>query len=199
MRFALVPLLAGTCWPAVMAGQPVCADISSVDFGNRVIVAEGEARPGSYGVFNGPGPAGPIRLTNGRYYEWDGLPETPVGTRKPDWVTKIEGELLVHPPQSGGVRVLRLSRTHLTGTGSFTYVLAFMCQRGSVSKVFEASGQGLKLESVTDAAIDLSVAVWAKHDDHASPSKVVSLRYEWSPRSRRYVRASSNGACPWMP
>ena len=199
MRLAFALLLIGILRPPALAAQSACTDISSVDFRNRVIVARRAARPVFYGVFNGPAPDGPIRLSNGHFYDWDGAPRTSNRNTAPDWLTEIDRDLVVHPPQSSGVRVLSLVRTHLTGTGSFTYIFGFTCQNGDVTKVFEASGQGLKLRTITDSAMVVDVAVWAERDVHASPSRVVSLHYVWSPRLKRYVRSSSNAACPWMP
>ena len=192
-------LLIGTLRPPILAGQSACTDISSFDFPNRVIVAHREAHPVFYGTFNGPAPGGTIRLRNGRFYEWDEPTGVSKKNTKPDWLTEINRDLVVHPPQSAGVRLLSLVRTHLSGTGSFTYILGFTCQDGSLSKIFEASGQGLNLVKVTDAAMDLAVAIWAERDSHSSPSSVVSLHYVWSPRLKRYVRSSSNAACLWMP
>jgi hypothetical protein len=185
--------------PPVLARDSACVDISSVDFKNYLFVARRETRPVSYGAFNGPAPGGPIRLRNGRFYEWDETPEVSPGNSKPDWLTEIGRDLIVHPRQSAGIRVLSLTRTHLTGTGSFTYIFAFACRNGAVTKIFEASGEGVKLTDVTDAAMDIDVAVWAKGDAHASPSRIVPLHYVWSPESKRFLRSSSNAACPWMP
>jgi hypothetical protein len=199
MRLASALLLIGILCPAVLAAQSACTDISSVDFHNRVLVARRATHPVFYGIFNGPAPGGPIRLSDGRFYDWDAAPGISDRNAAPDWLTEIDRDLVVQPPQSAGVRVLSLVRTHLTGTGSFTYIFGFACQDGHVSKIFEASGQGLKLGKITDSAMVMDVAVWAERDAHASPSRVVSLHYVWSPRLRRYARSSSNAACPWMP
>lgn len=167
MRLAAVLFLAGILRPMAGAEQSGCREISLVDFRNRVIVARRETRPLFYGLFNGPAPGGPIRLRDGRSYDWDLTPGDSGRKPPPDWLTEIDRDVVVRPPRSGAVRVLSLTRTHLTGTGSFTYIFGFTCQEGVVRKIFEASGQGIKLGTATDSVMVVDVAVWVEGDAHA--------------------------------
>jgi hypothetical protein len=193
------------CAPVTLAAS--CRDIAKVDFRNRVILAPSYTGKPFYGLFNGPGPGGPLRLRNGMFLKWDGPAEMTrpsaeqrdENLRKPDWKTTIEQDVLLNPAGSSGVRVLTLHQNHLTGTGAFTYVFAFACRSGSLSKIFEASGEGLQLERATANSIEVSVGIWADADSHASPSRVEHLRYRWSPVLKRFIRESSNAACPWLP
>ena len=182
-----------------------CRDIASVDFHNQVILAKSDSGKPFYGTFNGPGPGGPLRLRDGVFLEWDLTPEMwamlspeerEETNRKPDWKTTIQQDITL---ASMDVRLLVLDKVHQTGTGSFSYIFGFQCAAGSLRKVFEASGQWVKLERTTENGMDISVFVWGKDDAHCCPRREVHLRYRWSPSLKRFVRESSNGACPWLP
>lgn len=184
-----------------------CRDIASVDFRNQVIRARSESWP-DYGLFNGPGPGGPLRLRDGVFLQWDltpgmwsmlsseGRAET---NAKPDWKTTIQQDITLHPTATKAVRLLVLDQVHLTGTGSFTYIFGFQCAAGSLTKVFEASGEGIRLERTTESGMEIAVAIWNKDDAHCCPRREVHLRYRWSPSLKRFVRGSSNAACRWLP
>lgn len=117
-------------------------------------------------------------------------------TYAPDWRTTIRQD---HPLPASGIRLLVLEQNHLTGTGSFTYIFGFHCGAGSLRQIFEASGQGLKLERLTANGMDISVAIWSNGDPHCCPRRKVHLTYLWSPSRKRFLRQSSNAACPWLP
>ena len=175
-----------------------CHDISSVDFRNLVIPAKAYSGKPYYGLFNGPGPGGPLRLRNGVFYQWDGG-EHDKDNAKPDWETTIQQDILLHPAGSDAVRVIVLDQVHQTGTGSFTYVFAFQCDAGSLNKVFEGSGEGVKLDRATGNGMDITVGVWGENDRHASPGREEHLRYRWVPSLKGFVRESSKATCPWLP
>jgi hypothetical protein len=176
-----------------------CRDIASVDFRNQVIPARSGSGRSYYGEFNGPGPGGPLRLRDGVFLQWDFPEEREDTNRKPDWETTIQEDITLHPTAAMDVRLLVLDQVHLTGTGSFTYIFGFQCAAGSLRKVFEASGEGVKLERTTENGMNISVGIWGKGDAHCCPRREVHLRYRWSPSLRRFVRESSNAACPWLP
>ena len=176
-----------------------CHDISTVDFRNLVIpAATYSGKPYYGGSFNGPGPGGPLRLRNGVFYQWDGG-ERDKNDRKPDWETSIQRDVLLHAAGSDAIRVIVLDQVHQTGTGSFMYVFAFQCDAGSLKKVFEGSGQGVKLERATANGMDITVGVWGDNDAHCCPGRQEHLRYRWVPSLKRFVRESSKAACPWLP
>jgi hypothetical protein len=185
-----------------------CRDIASVDFRNQVIRARSDSGKPYYGVFNGPGPGGPLRLRDGVFLQWDLTPgmwamlspdEREETNGKPDWKTTIQQDITLHPTPTMDVRLLVLDQVHLTGTGSFTYIFGFQCAAGSLTKVFEASAEGIRFERTTENGMDISVAIWNKDDAHCCPRREVHLRYRWSPSLKRFVRDSSNAACPWLP
>ena len=194
---------------APLASGAACRDVASIDFRNRVIRAASDLGETDYGIFNGPGPGGPLRLRDGAFLQWDGITsrmwsEMPADERKeikqkPDWKTTIEQDTLIRPIGSGGIRVLVLSRVHLTGTGAFTYVFGFRCSSGSLQEIFEASGEGIKLERATDNGIEINVAIWSQNDAHCCPSRHERLRYIWSPARKRFAREPSNAVIPWLP
>lgn len=198
----------GLYW-SLLASWAACRDVASIDFRNRVIPAASDLGKADYGTFNGPGPGGPLRLRDGLFLQWDRITsriwsEMPAEEReeikqKPDWKTTIEQDTLIRPTGSGGIRVLVLSQVHLTGTGAFTYVFGFRCSSGSLQKIFEASGEGVKFERATDNGIEVTVAVWSQDDAHCCPSREERLRYIWSPARKRVVREPSNAAIPWLP
>ena len=185
-----------------------CRDIASVDFSNQAILARNGAGKPYYGLFNGPGPGGPLRLRDGVFLEWDLSPgmwamlspeEREETNGKPDWKTTIREVATLHLTATTDVRLLVLDQVHMTGTGAFTYIFGFQCVAGSLRKVFEASGQCVNLERTTGGGMDISVFVWGKDDAHCCPRREVHLRYRWSPSLKRFVRESSNAACPWLP
>ena len=182
-----------------------CRDIGSVDFRNQVIHANSDSWP-DYGLFNGPGPGGPLRLRDGVFLQRDLTPgmwsqlsseERSEADARPDWKTTIQQDITLNTTK--GVRLLVLEKVHLTGTGSFTYIFGFQCAAGSLTKVFEASGEGIRLERTTERGMEIAVAIWNKNDAHCCPLREVHIRYRWSPSLKRFVRDSSNAACPWLP
>ncbi len=146
-------------------------------------------------------------MQDGVFLEWDlstPLSGISAGDRdqlkqKPDWRTTIERDLIIQPGGSGGVRILVLNRNHLTGTGSYTYVFGFRCNAGSVDKIFEASGQGVRFDKATDSAIDITVGIWRPSDPHCCPSREEHLRYVWSQARKRFVRERPGVDVPWLP
>ncbi len=186
-----------------------CRDIATVDFRNSVIQAKPYSGRPFYGPFNGPGAGGDFRLRDGVFPEYEGftprelaalsVKERKEVTSKPDWETTIEHDEVWRPGGTSNLRVLVLSQVHLTGTGAFIYVLAFECNARAVRKVFEASGEGVKLERTTADGIDISVGVWGSGDGHCCPSRVVDLHYTWSPQKHQFIRKGSNAEVPWLP
>jgi hypothetical protein len=159
-------------------------------------------------LFNGPGPGGPLRFHDGVFLQWDLTPEMwsvlsseerAETNAKPDWKTVIQQDITLHPPATKAVRLLVLDQLHLTGTGSFTYIFGFQCTAGLLAKVFEASGEGLRLERTNESGMDIAVAIWNKDDAHCCPRREVHLKYRWSPSLKRFARDSSNAACRWLP
>jgi hypothetical protein len=147
-------------------------------------------------------------MRDGVFLQWDLTPgmwamlspeEREETNRKPDWKTTIQQDVTLHLTATTDVRLLVLDQVHLTGTGSFTYIFGFQCAAGSLRKVFEASGEGVNLKRTTKNDMEISVGIWGKNDGHCCPRREVLLRYHWSPSLKRFVRESSNAACPWLP
>lgn len=186
-----------------------CRDIATVDFRNSVIHAKLNSGKRFYGPFNGPGAGGDFLLRDGVFPEYEGFTPREIAalpakerkevTSKPDWETTIEQDKVWRPGGSSDLRLLVLSQVHRTGTGAFLYVLAFECNAGTVRKVFEASGEGVKLERITADGMDISVGVWGRGDGHCCPSRVVDLHYTWSPQKHQFIRKESNAEAPWLP
>ena len=195
-----VTILLALLIAGVGQGAGACSDIATVNFRNFIFEAALHNAK-YYGSFNGSAPAGPLKLSNGLLLEWD-WPNgqvPPEYKNQPDWRTEIVNDVAVKPQGSVGVRVLALSKSHLTGTGWFSYIFAFDCQGGEIRKIFEASGEGVGLARVTPAELVLRVGVWKPEDSHADPSIKITVQYRWSPESQRYVRTTSNAQCPWIP
>jgi hypothetical protein len=194
-------------WPSCAVAQ-ACRDIAKFDFRNSVIRGTGNTGEHNYGLFNGPGPDGAFRFRDGVFLEWDLPPQEtaspsaaerkqPVG--RPDWETTIEQDKVWRPGGSSDLRVLALNKSHSSGTGAFNYIFVFECNAGSVRKVFEGSGEGVRLERTTADGIEISVGLWGKEDAHCCPSRVVRLRYSWAPRQHRFIRKEANSEAPWLP
>jgi hypothetical protein len=153
-----------------MAWTVQCTNIAKVDFANRTLTV---AKQGAKQVFH---------FHQGVAFEY----EEP-GNDKPDWQTTIQQDVVVKPLPSSTVRFLTLYRNHLTGSGSWTYVVGLACSQGRMRKVFQASGMFMKVGQISPKLVEISMPVWKPSDALCCPSAHKELRYAWDPQTHRYA------------
>ncbi|MBL8177294.1 MAG: hypothetical protein JNK48_21645 [Bryobacterales bacterium] len=184
-----------------LTGATRCRDIASADLRNAVLEAARDSGGHDYGLWNGPAPGGALRMRDGVAWQWDGGPwgKHVRQGRPPDWKTSIEQDVLLAESASSGTRLLVLEQVQLTGSNAYTYILGFQCVAGAVKKVFEASGQGVRLERVRRDGMDIKVGIWGEKDAHCCPGREALVKYSWRPARGGFVRESSNALCWWLP
>jgi hypothetical protein len=157
-----------------------CGDIRSFDFRNASIPIAAKDEGGS---------SGPdlFRLQNGRGFS-SGDPDS---AQSHDWQLDLVTDRLEQPDHLTWIRVIVVNKDHLTGTGSWQYVMAFDCQHGSLVSLFQYGSEGVELKRLSEETLVLYQAIWKKGDPHCCPSGHTVLAYRWNPSRHRYERASS--------
>ena len=84
-----------------------CSDITVLDFKNATVIATGRT----------------FAFQDGKAYNSD----TP-GNEKSDWEATIEKDTTVSPAPGVKTRFLLIDDSHLTGTGSWLYLMGFRCE-----------------------------------------------------------------------
>ena len=183
------------CLLSSSAWSQACADIRRFDFRNATI------RVGSFdinkltGVFNDSrGLALTFRLRNGVALTY----EDPASkSETPDWQAELVVNREVHPEPSIWMRVIVLEDVHMTGTGTWRYIVAFGCEKGRLVQKFQFTSEGIYLKHLDNQALQLYQAIWLPTDSHADPSSHRELIYKWDARVHQYRLADStsgNGA-----
>lgn len=150
-----------------------CTDIAKVNFANRTIVIGGNGQV-SEQVFH---------FHHGVALEFEG------GDKRPDWRTTITRDVTVKPEASKGIRFLMLFRDHLSGSGSWTYLVGLACSGGRVRQVFQAGGVYMRVIEISPERVQVSKPVWKSVDPVCCPSESKELCYAWDARKRHYVLA----------
>jgi hypothetical protein len=170
-----------------------CVDVRHFDFKNATI------RVGTYDenelqtLFNSRSPFEyTFHLHDGIAY----LSDDPGSLKSHDWQVDLLEDREVHPDPRTWLHVIVLDRDHLTGTGTWYYVLAFSCNNGHLIRQFQFSSGGVILKSPDDQTLHLYQTIWALNDSHADPSGERELVYKWNAKEHRYRRVptiSGNG------
>ncbi len=181
----LVMLVAGAC--PQLSAQHACKDIASFDFANSALTVGGTGIkvPEISGTFNFAAPKERFAFHNGVANVSNDLEAR--GEAKPDFRISVDRDELLHPKGSGAVRLLVISMEHLTGAGSFQYVVAWECRGHRLHKLLDASGEGLSLRSASDNNIQLKLSLWSEHDARCCPSKRADAAFQWSPKLQAYI------------
>ena len=161
----------------VLAGES-CVNIKSVDFGNHVFAT----------------PDGTLTLRGGLYEEKH-LPDPTV-----EWRSEIEADFLMVPAPFLTIRVIKVYRNHLTGSGAYGYVFGFRCKNGRIQTVFTATPRlyGPRVEKVSEGELQLRFGEWASSDPTCCPSRVTTQIYRWNGARQRFdlARESSTSNLP---
>jgi hypothetical protein len=179
----LLPFLACFLF-ATSALSQTCTDIRTFDFGNATIhTGTKDENHINATAFNGAfGDGETFHIVDGKGFRSDD-PDNP---QSHDWGITITSNHLVHPDPLTWARVLEVERDHLTGTGTIDFVLVFTCSHGRVTRIFQFSDEGVRLERFDNHDLVLDQTIWAPDDDHASPSLHRELFYRWDAKLHRY-------------
>jgi hypothetical protein len=166
-----------------------CSDIRHFDFKNATIHVGSADDNDLETLYNSSrAEALTFRLRNGVAETYDG---SPVTSGVPDWRAELLQDHEVHPEASKWIRVIVLEEDHLAGTGTWHYVLAFGCNKGRLTRLFQFSAEGLSLEHMDDQTMELHQGIWTPTDSHADPSRQRALTYKWNTREHRYRRVAT--------
>jgi hypothetical protein len=179
----LLPFLACFLF-ATSALAQACTDIRTFDFKNATIqTGTKDENHIPITAFNSPqGETETFHLTNGSGFQSDD-PDNP---QSHDWGITLTSDHHVHPDPSTWARVLGVERDHLTGTGTFDFVLALTCSHGRVTRIFQFSDEGVRLERFDNHDLVLDQSIWAPDDAHCCPTLHRKLFYRWDTKVHRY-------------
>ncbi|HEY6446471.1 MAG TPA: hypothetical protein VIY53_08430 [Acidobacteriaceae bacterium] len=161
---------------SMAAGAQTCTSIRQFDFRNSQIPIA--ARDAS-GASSGPEL---FRLENGEGF----ISDDPDDPQSHDWGLSLLADRLEHPDPSTWIRVIVVEKDHLTGSGDWRYVLAFACERGSLTSLFQFGEPGVVLDYVTGQTLELTQAIWGEGDAQCCPTRSRNLTYKWNPQRHRY-------------
>lgn len=161
-----------------------CEDIRRFDFKNATIhVGKSDANE-LQALYNGPRG---LALT---YHLRDGIGLTndfpQFNPKTADWKAELSMDREAHPEPTIWIRVIELEDDHLTGTGTWHYLLAFSCEKGHLARKFQFSAEGVFLEHLDDQTLKLGQGIWTPTDSHADPSRRRELTYKWNTRVHQY-------------
>ena len=145
-----------------------CGDVTEVDFKNLTF--------GSHGlVFS-------FHAGIAQLFTWEGLALAADGKTapKPDFQAEIGLDKTVSPAPGVKVRFLRFELDHLTGSGWANWVVGFTCAAGTLREVFARHALSLRLESLTDDEVTVSML------PYSGKNTAKWWRYRWSKAVSRY-------------
>jgi hypothetical protein len=145
-----------------------CRDIAKVDFKNiRLELPKGA----------------PIQLKDGKAFSSDDTGDKD----SKDWEIVLAQDEMLHPAPARDVRLIKLTRNHLTGSGSWEDIFIFHCVQGQAVRLFQKSFLGgVKIEKKSNALLTLTNYEWMKSDGMCCPSKEREITYQWNEKARTY-------------
>ena len=183
-RLALV-MAACSVFASVSRAQ-TCTDVKTFDFRNATIQVASR-------IVRDPSAVDSFPLRDGVAFTSDD-PDSPDAH---DWRVKLILDRTVHPESDTWLRVLELEKDHLTGSGSWYYVLAFDCRKGNVERVLQYGSLNMSLRHLDDTEIDLHQAVRLPEGSGGEPNWHCDVIYRWSSTDHAYGRPARNcGAGP---
>lgn len=166
-----------------------CSDIKRFDFKNAIIQVgstDDNELPTLYNASRAE--ALTFHLKDGVAETYDG---SPLESGVPDWRAELLQDRQAHPEPSTWIRVIVLEDNHLTGTGTWHYVLAFGCNTGRLARLFQFTAEGVSLGHLDDQTLELHQGIWTATDSHADPSRQRVLTYKWNAQQHRYRRVAT--------
>jgi hypothetical protein len=158
----------------------LCQDVRTFDFRNATI----QIAPQDEGSRQG---SQSFALRNGIAF----TSNDPDSLKSHDWRVDLLVNRTVHLDSRTWASVIVLEKDHLTGTGTWGYVLAFGCENGVLVRLFQNSSQGVILKHLTGSEIELYEPSWKVGDAHCCPSAHRELVYRWKPNEHRFQSMSS--------
>jgi hypothetical protein len=140
---------------SIPAWTQICADVQSFDFRNATIQTASHDEGSHRGAES-------FHLRKGVAF----ISDDPDSLKFHDWRVDLLVDRTVHPDSSTWVRVIVLVKDHLTGTGTWSYVMAFGCQKGSLVRIFEYSSEAVELKHLDDEKLELDQAALNPKDVH---------------------------------
>ncbi|HUZ45369.1 MAG TPA: LppP/LprE family lipoprotein [Terriglobia bacterium] len=171
MKRTLITIVVFGFLPSI-ARAARCTDIAKVNFADGTLAVAGIHQ--TMQIFH---------FHHGVSLEYEG------GDKKPDWRTTIRHDVVVKPEASRAVRFLTLFRNHLTGSGSWTYLVGLACSGGHVQQVFQSAGVYMQVVKISPMLVQVSMPVWKPADPTCCPSEKKEVRYTWEAKTHRYVLA----------
>lgn len=181
-------VLFAICLSSNSAWPQACADIRRFDFNNVNIHVGLSDRNELRTLYNDPrGLALTFRLRNGVALTYD----DPFSKSKTlDWQAELDTNREVHPEPSVWIRVIKFEDVHVTGTGTWHYIMAFGCDKGHLVRKFQFTAEGVYLKHLDDETLQLYQGIWTPTDSHADPSRHRELTYKWDVRVHQYRLAA---------
>jgi hypothetical protein len=171
MKHAIIEIVLSLAVATSAAGQnrPVadCSDLSTLDFKNLTVTVTGRTFAFHYG-----------KATNS---------DSP-GDEKPDWEATIEKDSMVSPAPGVETRFLLIDDSHVTGTGSWLYLVGFRCEptnsrlhAGYLQRVFESKALSLSVERLDGRSVVVSTQPFP-----GKPTKK-HFSYKWKSGTGKFV------------
>jgi hypothetical protein len=165
LRLILLMLMCGATIGTAAAQS--CSDVRSFNFKNATIITA-DRDDGS-------------RQESDSFYFKDGkgfTSDDPDNPQRHDWQLELDGDHLVHSDPSTWLRIIEFDRDHITGTGTWGYVMAFTCQKDHLVRVFQYSSEGISLQYLDAHKLVLYQAIWRLDDSRAGPAKHSEITYK---------------------
>lgn len=165
-----------------------CKDVRHYDFKNSIIRVGAQDENELQTLNNSSrGDARVFRLKNGV-----GLTYNFPISKTPDWQAELVMDREAHPEPSIWIRVIALEDVHMTGTGTWRYILAFSCEDGRLVRKFQFTSEGVVLKYLDNETLQLTQAIWKPTDAHADPSEYRDLSYKWDSKVHQYRLAATD-------
>jgi len=109
-----------------------------------------------------------------------------------NWRTNLVEDRVATLEGGTAARFVRLYDVHDTSATSREYLFVLDCADGRARQVFEAGGEGLRIElrKIKGGEFRLTWAVWHEGDSHATPSRERLQTYVWTPSHGRFAKVA---------
>jgi hypothetical protein len=130
----------------------------------------------------------PIQLRNGTAFSSE---TGKSGASKDGEIALVQDEAL-HPMPARDLRLIKLTRSHLTGSGSWDDIYIFRCVEGKVTQLFQKSFlHGVKIDKSSDVELTLTSCEWMNNDARGCPSKERIATYQRSAKDGTFKEIRS--------
>ena len=149
------------------SSDATCTNIAKLDFKNTAIEDE---------------QFGTLQFKNG-IFESKEDPEN----KSADWEHKIVNDFTLTPESSTTLRFIKISSSHLTGSGAWDRLIGFKCVNGNINKFFDQKWlYGIRVEKLGEKQFSLTVGEWAKSDPTCCPSQEKVSIFQWNSKDQTF-------------